>query len=128
MIYGPYPGVVRDNHDGDTLGVDLDLGFAVAVTTRSLVSGNRLLTCRLYGINAPELEVRDPVTGKFVQNPDGYAARDYLTSLVPAGTAVRVVSHGWDAKEGRFDGSVTRASDGLGVNQAMIDSGHAVPM
>jgi endonuclease YncB( thermonuclease family) len=123
-IYGPFLGVVRDVHDGDTCGIDCDVGFGMAALTRSVVTGNRLLTCRLYGINAPELRIRD-LTGTLVDNPAGIAARDYLAALIPPGTKVSVLSHLWDREGGRFDGELTRAADGLNINKEMVTTGNA---
>jgi endonuclease YncB( thermonuclease family) len=105
-MFGPYPGIVQHIHDGDTLTIDLDLGFGIWQTT---------LRCRLYGINAPELKTAE-----------GVAARDFLTALVPVGAAVSVVSHGWDKYGGRFDGTVTY--EGIDLSAAMLSSGHAVPL
>jgi hypothetical protein len=45
MNFGPYPAVVRDWHDGDTCHIDVDLGFGLILS----------LSCRIFGINAPEL-------------------------------------------------------------------------
>jgi endonuclease YncB( thermonuclease family) len=122
-VYGPFFGIVRDNHDGDTCGVDLDMGFGMAALTRSVYNGKRLLTCRLYGLDAPELRVR--VAGVLVENADGAAARDYLAALIPPGTPVKVLSHLWDREGGRFDGELERVADGLNVNADMVASGHA---
>ena len=101
--YGPYPATVADWHDGDTCHLDTDLGFG-------LVLG---LSCRCYGINAPELH-----------DSGGTAARDYAADLAPPGSPVTVVSHGWDKYGGRFLGEITLA-DGRGFAVVMTDAGHA---
>ena len=103
--YGPYPATVAAFHDGDTATMDLDLGFG-------LVLG---LSCRVYGINAPELNT-----------PAGTLARDHATVLAPPGSAVSVLSHGWDKYGGRFLGEITLL-DGTPFAAAMIDAGHAKP-
>lgn len=103
--YGPYPAKINDWHDGDTCHLDVDLGFGLVLA----------LSCRCYGINAPEL-----ATAK------GPAARTAALALAPVGTTVTVLSHGWDKYGGRFLGEITLA-DGEPFAHAMIDAGHAKP-
>jgi endonuclease YncB( thermonuclease family) len=100
--FGPYRGVVDLVHDGDTVNVKLDVGFDLTVYAR----------VRINGINAPELATAA-----------GKAAREYGRTLLPAGTAVEVVSLGWDKYGGRIDGQITFG--GKDFAQAMIDAGHA---
>lgn len=102
--YGPYRAVVVNVHDGDTVTVTMDLGFGLDLT----------LPCRIYGINAPELNT-----------PEGKAARAYAQTLLPEGTKVMVASHGWDKYGGRFDGQIVRP-DGSDFATLML-AGHAVP-
>lgn len=113
MIYGPYKARVVKVHDGDTLLLDIDLGFSVILAGQNL-DGKTLLSCRLFGINAPEL------------NSDaGKLARDFLANLVATSRLVSVVSHGWDKYGGRFDGEV-ELEDGTNLSEAMVQSGNAV--
>lgn len=105
MTFGPYRGVVDAVHDGDTINIRLDVGFDLTVYAR----------CRILGINAPELST-----------DAGKAARDYAVSLLPAGSSVQVVSHGWDKYGGRIDATVTLA-DGRDFGQVMLEAGQAVP-
>ena len=114
-MFGPYPGVVRDWHDGDTCHVDLDLGFSVLATSHDL-DGHPVLSCRIYGINAPELST-----------DAGKVALVYAEQLCPPGTRVLVLSHGWDKYGGRFDGSLT-LPDGTDFGTLMLAAGQAVPM
>lgn len=103
--FGPYPAVVADVHDGDTMTLILDLGFNIAFRS----------ACRIYGINAPELATQA-----------GKDALTYALTLVKPGDKVTVVSHGWDKYGGRFDGEVT-LSAGRVFGDLMIASGNAVP-
>jgi endonuclease YncB( thermonuclease family) len=103
--FGPYAGIVDSVHDGDTVHVKLDLGFDLTVYSR----------VRVFGINAPELST-----------PEGKTARDFAKSLLPVGTAVHVLSHGWDKYGGRVDGEIT-LPDGSSFATAMLNSGNAVP-
>ena len=112
-MFGPYPGRVDYVHDGDTVGVTLDLGFGYQAASRDL-DGRAQLSCRVFGINAPELST-----------DAGKMALAFAQRLLPVGGRVTVVSHGWDKYGGRFDGTIT-LPDGRDFAQAMLESGHAV--
>jgi endonuclease YncB( thermonuclease family) len=103
-VFGPYEGVVSQVQDGDTVYAQLDLGFDLTVYAR----------VRVYGINAPELST-----------VEGKAARDYARTLLPVGTAITVVSYGWDKYGGRIDGAI-RSATVPDYSAAMIAAGHAV--
>lgn len=92
--FGPYPGIVRDWHDGDTCHVDLDLGFMESLRAFDIF-GHPKVSCRIFGINAPELST-----------DQGKQAQAYAVQICPPGTKVIVVSHGLDKYGGRFDGSI----------------------
>jgi endonuclease YncB( thermonuclease family) len=113
--YGPYPGVVRDLHDGDTIHIDLDLGFGIQLDSHDL-DGKPVNSCRVFGINAPELST---VAGK--------AALAYGQTLLKPGDHVTVISHGWDKYGGRFDGEVFLA-DSTSYGALMLNAGQAVVM
>lgn len=112
-MFGPYPAVVRDWHDGDTVHVDVDLGFSMFAVSHDL-DGHPILSCRIFGINAPELGT-----------PEGREALAYALTVCPPGTRVTVMSHGWDKYGGRFDGSIA-LPDGSDFASLMLDTGHAV--
>lgn len=101
-------------HDGDTVVLDLDLGFGFRIPGKSW-GGKTELSCRVYGINAPELATEA-----------GKAATTFARSMLLPGSLVTVLSHGWDKYGGRFDGSITLA-DGRDFGNAMIAAGFAVP-
>src|SRR5438552_2267195 len=113
MNYGPYPGRIVGLHDGDTLSIDLDLGFGIIFNAHDL-NGKPVNSCRIYGINAPELSTEA-----------GKKALAYAESLVKPGDKATAVSHGWDAYGGRFDGTIT-LSDGSDFATKMVESGNAV--
>lgn len=113
MMMGPYPAVVRDWHDGDTCHVDIDLGFSNIEAAYDL-DGKPRLSCRVFGINAPELNTAA-----------GKTALAYAQQICPPGTKVTVTSHGWDKYGGRFDGTIT-LPDGSDFATKMLDSGNAV--
>lgn len=96
--------------DGDTVEGVCQLGFNVAYT----------LKARLKGINAPEMST-----------PAGIEAKEYLTKLL----AVKILEvqsnklSPTDKFGGRYDLTLWASELGkssVNVNQAMIDSGHAV--
>jgi micrococcal nuclease len=60
-----YNAYVTDVYDGDTITVDIDLGFGIKITNQKI---------RLFGINAPELK------GK--TKAEGIKSRDKLTKLI----------------------------------------------
>jgi endonuclease YncB( thermonuclease family) len=115
MIWGPYRGRILDWHDGDTVHLDLDLGFGLRVAAYTL-DGHPELSCRIWGINTPELST-----------DAGKDARAAAERIAPPGTIVQVVSHDWDKYGGRFDGTLT-LPDGSDYGARMIEGGYAEVM
>lgn len=115
--FGPYRGLVRSWHDGDTCHVDLDLGFDEFLMSVDPFDGKQRIRCRIYGINAPELKK---------QEPQATEALNYAEQICPPGTFVTVTSHGWDRDGGRFDGSIT-LPDGSDFGQRMLAANQAIP-
>lgn len=114
-IFGPYPARVVKVSDGDTVCLDIDLGFDHLISAFDW-EGKTRLSCRIFGINAPELST-----------DAGKVAKAFAINLLPIGSICNVSSHGWDKYGGRFDGSIT-LSDGRDFAQLMLESGNAVPM
>jgi endonuclease YncB( thermonuclease family) len=110
--FGPYPGRCVVVHDGDTVILDLDLGFGIELPGQTW-KGKTQLSCRVYGINAPELAT-----------PEGKEALAYAQTLLSPGDVCSVLSHGWDKFGGRFDGQI-QLPDGSDFAQRMLDAGHA---
>ena len=90
--------------DGDTLDVNIDLGFDIWKKAR----------LRLYGINAPETKGDTAEAGK--------ASTDYLTSLIPVGTFVKIECLGQD-KYGRWLAILHK--DDIILNEHLIENGYA---
>ena len=63
-----YSCVITRVVDGDTVDVDIDLGFGIWIHKERV---------RLYGIDTPESRTRDLVEKKY-----GFAAKDYLTGML----------------------------------------------
>lgn len=88
--------------DGDTLVLDVDLGFSIWLRS----------SCRLAGVNAIEL-----------RHPGGVEARAHLTGLVAAAPLV-VRSVRLDKFAGRFDGVLL--AGGVDMGARMVADGFAV--
>lgn len=95
-------------HDGDTVTVDIDLGFYLTHRT----------PIRLAGVNAPELKT-----------PEGKVARDALQNFVvghPGQWTAQTFKSG-EEKYGRWLAKLI-APDGFDVSAWMVLNGFAVPM
>ena len=88
-----YPGIVQSVHDGDSLHIDLDMGFGM--WNRGVAKSKPGMLVRLAACNARELS-----------EPGGTEARDALAALLPVGTQVQVLSLGWDKYGGRITANV----------------------
>lgn len=115
-----YQGTVLDIIDGDTLRLDIDLGFSVR--SKQIV--------RLRGINAPEM------VGS--THEQGLAAKMALSGFLPPGARVLVRTHK-DKREkyGRLLADVWPIAEkpvvpeelvGRSASDFMLASGHAVVM
>lgn len=102
-----YPGsTVVEVIDGDTVRIEIDLGFNIAWT----------VSVRLHGVAAREK-----------RRPGGPEARDHLAGLIPAGTLVDVLSVRWDKYAGRVQGVLFHATRRFDVGATMIKDGYAAP-
>ena len=102
--------------DGDTVDVDIELGFDIVLTSQRV---------RIMGIDTPESRTSDKVEKVF-----GLAAKNRLKELLGP-TAVlktQIEKDGDDAKGkfGRILGDFI-APDGRMVTEVMIEEGHSVP-
>jgi micrococcal nuclease len=102
--------------DGDTVDVDIDLGFGICLKDERV---------RIMGIDTPESRTSDPVEKLF-----GLAAKNRLYSLLEKDAKLITTEDksGEDMKGkfGRILGDF-RASDGRLVTEIMIEEGHCVP-
>jgi endonuclease YncB( thermonuclease family) len=108
-----YPAKFLAIVDGDTVDMEIDLGFEVVTKQR----------IRLYGINAAEKNTQP-----------GRDARqfviDWATTFGPAFTLATVQTpKGTDAREkyGRYLGTITAASASDSLNSALVTAGLARP-
>lgn len=106
--------------DGDTVDVDIDLGFGMVYKKQRV---------RMLGIDTPESRTRDLVEKKF-----GKASKKHLKKLLEESESITLISHD-KGKFGRILGELfTHYSEGhpvfgnkINVNQQMITDHHAVP-
>jgi micrococcal nuclease len=102
--------------DGDTVDVDIDLGFGICLKDERV---------RIMGIDTPESRTSDPVEKLF-----GLAAKNRLYSLLEKDAKLITTEDksGEDMKGkfGRILGDF-RAADGRLVTEIMIEEGHCVP-
>jgi micrococcal nuclease len=79
--------------DGDTVDVDIDLGFGVWIHNERI---------RLYGMDAPESRTRDLEEKKF-----GILAKEFVQAKLPLGSTQKLVTKSYDStgKYGRILGT-----------------------
>jgi len=101
--------------DGDTVDVDIDLGFGVVLSDERV---------RIMGIDTPESRTRDKVEKKF-----GLASKARLKSLLGKTGILKtqINKNGEDMKGkfGRILGDFV-AEDGRMVTEILVEEGHAV--
>ena len=97
--------------DGDTVDVDIDLGFGMVYKKQRV---------RMMGIDTPESRTRD-LEEKFY----GKQSKAHLETILAEGD-IQLQSHD-KGKFGRILGELFVGSSTYSVNQQMIDEYHAVP-
>ena len=99
--------------DGDTVDVDIDLGFGVWLRKQRI---------RLYGIDTPESRTRDKVEKVY-----GLAAKDFLSKMLSTGEMSIKTHKDAKGKFGRILGELfMKTSVGeLSVNQSLVENSHA---
>ncbi|NCV87213.1 MAG: nuclease [Oxalobacteraceae bacterium] len=100
--------------DGDTIDVDIDLGFNVSYSQR----------VRLAGIDTPESRTKD----KF-EKTLGLESKEYLKSKLKNATDIIIKTEKPDSSEkyGRILGWLYVDGDTISVNDYMIEEGYAWP-
>jgi len=97
--------------DGDTVDIDIDLGFGVWLHKERV---------RIYGIDTPESRTRDKVEKRF-----GLLAKEFVKGFVK-GSSVILRTQKYDAKGkfGRILGDII--VDDKSLSETMIQEHHAV--
>lgn len=106
--------------DGDTVDVDIDLGFGVWLKKERV---------RLYGIDTPESRTRDKEEKKF-----GLMAKEYLKASLKKGTPILKTHKDGKGKFGRILGELLYIDNEghpqfevkININQDMIEKHQAV--
>ncbi len=102
--------------DGDTVDVDIDLGFGVWLKDQRV---------RLAGINTPESRTRD-----LEEKARGKAAHEFARNFAPEGQPAKLVCKSYDSKGkfGRILGEIwsVREYSDKSVNTYLLENGHAV--
>ena len=97
--------------DGDTLDVDIDLGFSTKLIKQRI---------RMLGIDTPESRTRD-----LEEKSRGLLSKKFLMNLCPVGSKIKLVSHG-KGKFGRILGEIFIHQGVLSINKHMCNEGYAV--
>ena len=101
--------------DGDTVDVDIDLGFGVWMKKQRI---------RLYGIDTPESRTRDLEEKKY-----GLAAKAFLSGMLDDKAGITLKTHkDKEGKFGRILGELWRTTNyaDQSINEYMVEKGHAV--
>jgi micrococcal nuclease len=98
--------------DGDTIDVDIDLGFDISFSSR----------VRLAGIDTPESRTTDKA-----EKALGLEAKAYLKAAIDSAKSVVIKTEKMDSSEkyGRILGWVYLDGDTVSINDKMINDGHA---
>ena len=110
-----YKCKIRKVVDGDTVDIDIDLGFGIWLNDERV---------RIMGIDTPESRTSDPVEKIF-----GLAAKERVKHLLGADSILvsKVKGDGNEEMRGKFGrilGDVW--CDGVSINKLMCKQGHAV--
>jgi len=102
---------VRRVVDGDTVDIDIDLGFGVWLHKERV---------RIYGIDTPESRTRDKEEKKY-----GLMAKEFVKQFVK-GDSIKLTTQKYDAKGkfGRILGDII--VDNRSLSDTMIQEHHAV--
>tara|TARA_Y100000992_G_scaffold154115_1_gene102860 strand:+ start:153 stop:560 length:408 start_codon:yes stop_codon:yes gene_type:complete len=100
--------------DGDTIDIDIDLGFGVWLRNQRI---------RMYGIDTPESRTRDLDEKKY-----GLAAKAFLTEMLDDSHLILKTHKDERGKFGRILGEIWRTTNfaDQSINNYMIEKHHAV--
>ena len=108
-----YNAIITKIVDGDTVDVDIDLGFDVWLKNQRI---------RLYGIDTPESRTSDKTDKIF-----GKLAAAKVKEFCPVGSKIVLATKTDDSrgKYGRILGSLI-TKDGVNVNEYLVENAYAV--
>lgn len=104
-----YLATVVSVYDGDSLTLDIELGFDFVMRNQKV---------RSYGIDTPELRGVERMQGLFVKH--------LVSTLLPEGERILIESH--KDKRGKYGRLLVTIylADGTNLNQYLLDNGYAV--
>jgi micrococcal nuclease len=102
--------------DGDTVDVDIDLGFGIVLSDERV---------RIMGIDTPESRTRDKVE-KLFGKASKYRLESLLGEIAILKTQINKDGEDMKGKFGRVLGDFV-TEDGRMATEVMIDEGHCVP-
>jgi micrococcal nuclease len=105
-----YRAIVSRIVDGDTIILDVDLGFNTWVRNESF---------RLFGIDAPETRTKD-----LEEKAKGFLSKDRLEELCPVNTLVLIRTQKSKDKYGRYLVEILTETNDT-VNQILVREGYA---
>lgn len=115
-----YEAKVLEIHDGDTITVEIDLGFEVKFTEK----------IRFFGINAPELRIRNEAK-KLVENPEGTKTLNIVKEFLKIGETI-VIETMKDKKEkyGRYLANIyiVKNDEEICLNKYLLENNLATKM
>lgn len=111
MLYSYKCKIVRVV-DGDTVDVDIDLGFEVWMQNQRI---------RLYGIDCPECRTRDKE-----EKAHGYLAKKFVEENLPVGSEC-FLNTTEKGKYGRYLGTLKMIESGRTINTLLLKAHLAVP-
>ena len=98
--------------DGDTVDVNIDLGFGVWLKKERV---------RLRGIDTPESRTRDLEEKKY-----GLPAKLFLQKMLDEGKLILKTYKDEEGKFGRILGDLYQENDHISINQHLVNNYHAV--
>ena len=108
-----YNAIVTHVVDGDTVDVDIDLGFDVYLKDQRI---------RLLGVDTPESRTRDELEKQF-----GLLAKAIVEGFCPVGEKILIETHlDLKGKYGRILGVLWVDNNSLNLNQFLIDERYGV--
>ncbi len=109
MEFYTHKGKVVEVYDGDTITIEVDLGFYTKVTEKF----------RLMYINAPEIRGE--------QKPQGLISKQWLVDKVLNKNIIVKTTKDRKEKYGRYLAEIFLLNDTISLNQQMINEGLAIP-
>ena len=107
-----YKAIVTRVIDGDTIDVDIQLGFDVVLAKQRI---------RLLGIDTPESRTRDKE-----EKVRGLLSKEFVKNNCAVGSTIRLQSRK-RGKFGRILGVIYSGDDTVSIDDRMIEEGFAVP-